>query len=219
MNILIFDTETISLNKPFCYNVGYCIYNTELGLIIDSKEFVIEQVWHNPMLFATAYYTEKRPYYVSGMRGKRIKLEKFGKVCQQMKKDIEQYEISYAYAFNSPFDDRVFTFNCDWFKCINPFDNVEILDIRGIAQKYIGFTWEYKAFCELYELFTEKGNYSTTAESFGKFLFGSDLIEEHTALSDAILETAILIQCLELGGEIGKNYKAYKSVPRKIEED
>ena len=29
MNILVFDTETIDIDHPFCYNVGYVIVNTE----------------------------------------------------------------------------------------------------------------------------------------------------------------------------------------------
>ena len=29
MNILVFDTETISVDKPFCYNIGYAIYDTD----------------------------------------------------------------------------------------------------------------------------------------------------------------------------------------------
>ena len=29
MNICVFDTETTSINKPFCYNVGYTIVNSE----------------------------------------------------------------------------------------------------------------------------------------------------------------------------------------------
>ena len=30
MNIMVFDTETVSVNKPFCYNIGYVIYNTDI---------------------------------------------------------------------------------------------------------------------------------------------------------------------------------------------
>ena len=54
MNILIFDTETTSLEKPFCYNIGYTIFNTDAAEIELKKDYVVEQVWHNPMLFTTA---------------------------------------------------------------------------------------------------------------------------------------------------------------------
>ena len=61
MKICVFDTETTNLEKPFCYNVGFLIYDTDEQKILEKKEFVIEQVWHNIPLFSTAYYADKRP--------------------------------------------------------------------------------------------------------------------------------------------------------------
>jgi hypothetical protein len=101
MNIIVFDTETTSIEKPFCYNVGYAIHNVDTATTLVKREFVCEQVWHNPMLFTTAYYSNKREMYVKRMRARKIKLEKFGFVCQQMIRDIEFFEIEYAYAYNS----------------------------------------------------------------------------------------------------------------------
>ena len=34
MNIVVFDTETIGLNKPWAYNIGYVIYNNILTVPI-----------------------------------------------------------------------------------------------------------------------------------------------------------------------------------------
>ena len=76
MRIMIFDTETTDINKCFCYNVGYVIYDTETETFVDSKEFVVEQIWHNLPLFSTAYYANKRQFYVKNMRAKKIKLDK-----------------------------------------------------------------------------------------------------------------------------------------------
>ena len=41
MNIMVFDTETVNLNKPFCYNVGYVIYNTDTDETLVKKDFVV----------------------------------------------------------------------------------------------------------------------------------------------------------------------------------
>ena len=79
MNIVIFDTETAgSINNPFAYNIGYTIYNTDKHETLVSKDFVVEQVWHNTPLFSSAYYADKRPLYVSRMRGRKTKMSKFG---------------------------------------------------------------------------------------------------------------------------------------------
>lgn len=216
MNIVIFDTETTNLEKPFCYNVGYAIFDTDTEQIVLTREFVIEQVWHNPMLFTTAYYADKRELYVSRMKARKIIMDKFGYVCQQMIRDFKAYEIAYAYAYNCAFDKKVFEWNCEWFKCNNPFDNIEILDIRGCVHEFIAHSKVFQDFCERGECFTESGNYSTTAETLFQFISGdSEFEEEHTALADSIIELDILRYCVDKGAEIGKAYKTYQSIMRK----
>ena len=214
MNIVIFDTETTSLDKPFCYNIGYIIINTETSERVLARDFVCEQVWHNPMLFSTAYYANKRDIYIKAMRLRKTKMDKFGYICQQMIRDFKNYEVHSAYAYNSSFDERVFNFNCDWFKCNNPFDNVSIYDIRGYAHHYICDD-DFKKWCEEREAFSDSGNYSTTAENIYRYISGyDDFVEEHTALADSEIETEILLFAVDMGAEIGTDYKAFKSVTR-----
>lgn len=217
-NVLIFDTETTSLDKPYCYNVGYVIADSETGEILKEREYIIDQIWSNLPLFNTAYYADKRSLYVSAMRGKRAKLRKWGHVTQTMIKDIEKYSVSGAYAFNSPFDDKVFSFNCEWFRTINPFDTVQIFDIRAYAHQFICNTDEYKEFCETNEFFSDSGNYSTTAECVFRFITkDTDFIEAHTALNDAEIETQILMYALCAGAEINTEYKTLRSLERLAE--
>lgn len=218
MNILIFDTETTSLDKPFCYNDGYLIYDTEAQQTILKRDFVVEQIWHNLPLFQTAYYADKRPLYVSAMKGKTTRMEKWGYITQQMCRDIKNYEVSSAYAYNSPFDEKVFNYNSEWFKTINPFDNVPIYDIRGYAHSFICNTPEYEKFCEQEKLFTDAGNYSTTAEAVFRYIEQDpDFEEAHTALADAEIELKILTAAMMKGAELEKDYPVKFSFERKVE--
>ena len=170
MIIVVFDTETAgTLKNPFAYNIGYTIYDTDKHETLVSKDFVVEQVWHNIPLFNSAYYADKRPIYVNRMRARKTKMSKFGYICQEMIRDFDKYGVSSAYAYNSPFDDNVFNTNCDWYKCVNPFDNIPIFDIRGYVHNFL-INDEYIEFCEKHECFTEQGNYSTTAETVYKFI-------------------------------------------------
>lgn len=216
MNICVFDTETTSINKPFCYNIGYVIYDTEHCCNVVEKDFVVEQVWHNPMLFSTAYYADKRPIYVKRMRAHTTIMDKFGYICQEMIRDFKTYDVKFAYAFNSPFDDNVFAFNCDWFKCNNPFDDITILDIRGFVHQFL-VDDNYKLFCEKNEYFTDSKNYSTTAETVYRYLFDNDFTEEHTALADSKIECEILNHCVFMGADYTTEYKVMRSIERLVE--
>lgn len=217
MNICIFDTETTSLEKPFCYNIGYVIVNAETYETLVKRSFVVEQIWHNLPLFSTAYYADKREIYVADMRARRTVMDKFGYICQQMSRDFRGYEVERAFAYNSSFDEKVFAFNCDWFKCNNPFDNIPIADIRGFAHCFL-VNGEFKQFCEENQYFTETGNYSTTAETIYRFISrDTDFIEAHTALDDSVIETAILFACLDRGAKIETVYPTKRSIVREVE--
>ena len=218
MNIVVFDTETTSVEKPFVYDIGYVVYDTETESVVLKRSYIVKQTWENRMLFSTAYYADKKEFYRQKMKAKAITKKPIAEIVAQMIADFEFYEIAYAYAFNSSFDEKVFDMNCEWHKVPTPFDNIEILDIRGLVHQKVAFTKAYQDFCENLKLFTESGNYSTTAESVYKFVSGKvEFIEEHTALADSEIELEILRYCIGLGGHYGAKYKTYQSIKRNVD--
>lgn len=218
MNVIIFDTETTDINKCFCYNIGYVIADIENDIILCKKDFVIEQIWHNLPLFSTAYYAEKRPLYVKALKARKAKLIKYGYACQEMIRDIKKFNVSCGYAYNSPFDVKVFNYNCDWFKCSNPLDIIPIFDIMGNVHNSI-INKEYFDFCEKYEKFTDSGNYTTNAETVYQYITNDiDFIEDHTALSDSIIEYEILKETIKNNKtELLKEYERKRVFKREIE--
>lgn len=218
MNVMIMDTETTGLDKPFCYDIGYCIYDTCQHMTIEQKHFVIEQIWHNLPLFESAYYAQKRPQYVQLMRQHKATMDKWGYVMREIHRDIQKYGITDAYAYNSDFDDKVITFNCDWFKCINPFENIAIHDIWGYASQYITNTSGYRNYCETHGYFTDTGNYKGSAEIVYQYIARDDNFEEaHMGLYDVEIETTILTFCIDfLGAQWNTDYEVKRILERVI---
>ena len=215
--VMILDTETTGLDKCFCYDCSWVIMDKDSGELIDFKANVVEQVWHNLPLFESAYYKEKRQKYVEMMRKHEAKMDKWGYVMREMKQDIRKYSISEVYAYNSDFDDKVIAYNCDWFKCNNPLENVAVYDIWGYASQFITKYADYELFCESNERFTDTGNYKGSAEVVYQFITdNADFIEEHMGLFDSEIEAQILKTCIDLGAEWGKEYKVNKVLAREI---
>ena len=218
MNVLILDTETTSLDKPFCYDISWIIMDSDSGTFIDMSSNVVEQTWHNLPLFESAYYKEKRPKYITMMRNHSAIMDKWGYIMGKLSRDIRRYNINDIYAYNSDFDDKVITFNCDWYKCNNPLDSVAVHDIWGYASAFITNTTEYLNFCEINSCFTDTGNYKGSAEVVYQFLTNNpEFIEEHMGLFDSEIEAKILYNCIQRGAQWATDYKVNKILPRQQE--
>lgn len=219
--VLVFDTETTSLNKPFCYNVGWIIADLEENgtyKVLEEKEFMVKQVWYNTMLFATAFYADKKEIYHDRIRQQFIQVKRFDEVINTLIESINHYKVKVAYAYNAPFDMRVFQFMTEWFHTPNPMAELPVYDIRAYFMDAVKDNDFFKVFCEENELFTDTGNYSTTAETAYKFLVNSiNFEEEHTALADSEIELDILNWCKNEGQNIFQEMDAPKSLPRLIE--
>jgi hypothetical protein len=214
---IVLDTETTSLDKPFCYDISWVIMNKNTGAVVDFKSNVVEQVWHNLPLFESAYYKEKRSKYVDMMRRHDAVMDKWGYIMRKLKADILKYSISEVYAYNSDFDDKVIAYNCDWFKCNNPLETIAVYDIWGYASEYITKNADYKAFCEDNSRFTDTGNYKGSAEVVYQFITkDAEFIEEHMGLFDSEIESAILWECINRGAEWATPYKPNKILPRPV---
>lgn len=216
MRVLIFDTETISLNKPFCYDIGYIIVETKTKKILVKRNYIVSQVWYNLPLFATAYYSEKRPIYIGKLRNRSLQLKPYGVIMRKIEHDIKRFNVTAAYAYNSKFDEKVFQFNCDWYKNINPLETLPIYDIRGYVHANIINEEDFIKFCDDNEYYTEYGNYSTTAETVYRYLKqNTNFIEDHTALSDSLIEFEILQYCIEKYGlKWNYEYKTKMTISR-----
>lgn len=197
MNKLVFDTEALDLNNRYVYNLGYVIMNEE-GKILVERDFTIKQVYDNAIAMATTYYSKKRPLYTSKMKGRTTHKKYWGIACQQMIRDIKNYQVKEAYAYNSGYDVGAFQLMVNTFKNINPLNKVKVVDIMDLLNILIN-TKEYYEYCKANNFITEKGNLKKSAEVvYGYITNNPNYIEEHTALEDSKIEATILQVLLDL---------------------
>ena len=196
---IVLDTETISLEKPFVYDLGYVIVNDN-GDIIAKKSYVISQVWNNKELFATAYYADKKPLYYARLKSGYSKKVGWGHAMRYLANDIKKYGITEIYAYNSKFDSRALNFMCAWYKVVNGLGGIEIQDIMNFI-KPITKSQDFINFCESNGYMT---NHKTPqpqkkAETLYRYLTNNaDYEEEHTGLEDSLIELQILMTALGL---------------------
>ena len=198
---IVLDTETISLEKPFVYDLGYVIVNDN-GDIIAKKSYVISQVWNNKELFATAYYADKKPLYYARLKSGYSKKVGWGHAMRYLANDIKKYGITEIYAYNSKFDSRALNFMCAWYKVVNGLGGIEIQDIMNFI-KPITKSQDFINFCESNGYMT---NHKTPqpqkkAETLYRYLTNNvGYEEEHTGLEDSLIELQILMTALGLLG-------------------
>lgn len=198
---IVLDTETISLEKPFVYDLGYVIVNDN-GDIIAKKSYVISQVWNNKELFATAYYANKKPLYYARLKSGYSKKVGWGHAMRYLANDIKKYGITEIYAYNSKFDSRALNFMCAWYKVVNGLGGIEIQDIMKFI-KPITTTQDYQEFCQTNGFMTESKTPQPQkkAETLYRYLTNNvDYEEEHTGLEDSLIELEILMTALGLLG-------------------
>lgn len=203
--IMLVDTEFIDLATPFVYDLSYTIATLENGVFEPLKIVgrVIKQVYDNKMLFATAYYSNKKPLYTSALRRKVYKKDFFGRVMNTMKNDIEKYGVECVMGYNVSADTRAIEFTAKHLGTSNALENVEIIDLMPIVQKAICDTMEYRQYAKDNGLITEKGYLKTGVESVAKFVYKNEkFVEKHLGVSDNHHELELLNVSMRNGAKI-----------------
>ena len=93
--------KRIAIAKPLIYDIGWIITD-RLGTIIDSKHFLIAEIFSVPSIFNTAYYADKRPIYLDMLYKKDIRVMPWNDVMEILIKDMKI--VDGVGAFNSMFD-------------------------------------------------------------------------------------------------------------------
>ena len=196
---LILDTETVSNNKGFSLYGNYvfdigatlCVIEDSNITILENLNYLVEEIYKDEDLMKNYFFGEDRlnSFY---KENNDIEICSWNKIIELFKKIIEDLEIEDYAAFNITFDMNSIQSTCDKLKTDNPFKDLTKVDLYNKSCQALADDENYKIFCVENGRVTEKGNIKSDAESVFAYLFNApSIIESHTALLDAILETKI----------------------------
>lgn len=204
---LVLDTETADLTGAV-YDVGYTIADKR-GNILLERTWLVEEIFTDAKKMMGAFYASKLFTHYAGMleRGE-IRLTPWATIVETMREDMADFGVTVLAAYNAGFDTRVMKATHKMLGYTGKVlaAPVKILDLWQFACETKLSQKQYKKIARENGWVSSKGNIKTGAEFAYRFITRDyAFIEDHTALSDARIETAILAECLRMKKRIPYN--------------
>ncbi len=195
LKIMTLDTETCDLQGNV-YDVGYTVANKR-GDIATSFNALVEEIFTDAEMMMGAFYAKKLfTHYAPMLDRGEISIKPWAEIVGQMRDDANTYGVNVVAAYNMGFDRRVMRQTNGLLGNGPILPKIEMLDIWQFACETKLSTATYKQIARCNGWVSSKGNIRTGAEYAYRFCSGDHgFIEDHTALSDAIIETDILAAC------------------------
>jgi hypothetical protein len=199
------DTETVggASNPTGMYNLGCVIHDKDGNIFATTSMLVME---HYDKIRNDDYAKKNFPIYEERLcRGEMTAIASEAQAVEVVRSLCKMYNVKYVMAYNSSFD---FTKTV----CRELLVDFEFIDIYLMALQTITHLKKYAKFCRENELYSRSGKTcSTSAESVYAFITdNADYTEEHTALSDAMIEMEIFKRCYAMHKKYTKNCHQYE---------
>ncbi|MCQ2603253.1 MAG: hypothetical protein MJ193_04925 [Clostridia bacterium] len=184
------DTETVggASTPTGMYNVGCVIHDKQGNIFATCSMLVME---HYDEIRNDDYAKKNFPIYEERLQtGEMSSVATEAEAVEIVRNLCKFYGVKYVMAYNSGFD-FVKT------ACRSLLDDFEFIDIYLMALQTITHLKKYRAFCIANGMKSKSGKTcATSAESVYAFITdNAEYTEEHTALSDALIEKAIFERC------------------------
>lgn len=199
------DTETVggASNPTGMYNLGCVIHDKDGNIFATTSMLVME---HYDKIRNDDYAKKNFSIYEERLcRGEMTAIASEAQAVEVVRSLCKMYNVKYVMAYNSSFD---FTKTV----CRELLVDFEFIDIYLMALQTITHLKKYAKFCRENELYSRSGKTcSTSAESVYAFITdNADYTEEHTALSDAMIEMEIFKRCYAMHKKYTKNCHQYE---------
>lgn len=214
--ILTLDTETPGL-QDCVYDFGFVIHNKK-GEAVFSYQALVDEIFTNPKKMTKAHFAKKVFTHYAGMLDRQeIRLLPWMQILRDFREVLADFDVDIISAYNLGFDLRALKRTNEKLgdglpMCTSALD---LIDVWQFACETILNSATYKHIARDLGWVSEAGNIRTSAEM--AFRFTSDnfgFIEDHTALSDALIESQILADCFATKQKIP--YGIYDKMPWRI---
>lgn len=194
--VIVLDTEGISGKRP--YNIGYLIGDLHGNIYVKRSFACMPCIWENlesAIRFAqenVREMTHKNIQEIFENPDNKYTWANIDEIREIFISDIISHGITEIWAYNCNFDKNGLKrlFGYDFFDRYK----VNWLDIWSAIVMTKCLSKKFVKFCKANNLVTENGNCKTSAEAVTAYLENDpNFTEEHTALSDCLLEYKLLI--------------------------
>lgn len=194
------DTETVggASNPTGMYNLGCVIHDKQGNILATTSMLVME---HYDEIRNDSYAKKNFPIYEERLcRGEMSAVATEIEAVEIVRNLCKFYGVKYVMAYNSAFD---FTKTA----CRELLADFEFIDIYLMALQTVTHLKKYAKFCRENAKYSRSGKtLSTSAETVFAFISNNaDYEEEHTALSDALIEMQIFKRCSAMHKKYTKN--------------
>jgi len=214
--ILTLDTETADLSGNV-YDVGYIIHD-RAGNELARFNALVEEIFTDAKIMMGAFYAKKLfSHYAPMLDRGEVGMMPWSDIVDRLRSDIVEYNVSTIAAYNIGFDMRAMsnTHRSLTGEARVLQSKIKVLDIWQFACEAKLKSRNYKKIAESFGWVSPKGNIKTGAEFAYRFCSGDHgFIEDHTALSDCVIEVEILRQCFKTKKKIP--YNVYNKAPWRI---
>ena len=198
--ILTLDTETADLSGNV-YDVGYIIHD-RAGNELTRFNALVEEIFTQPKIMMGAFYAKKLfSHYAPMLDRGEVGMMAWSDIVDRLRSDIVEYNVTTIAAYNIGFDMRAMN---STHRALTDENKVlespcKILDIWQFACETKLSQKSYANIAREMGWVSPAGNIKTGAEFAHRYCSGDySFIEDHTALSDARIETFIMAECFKL---------------------
>jgi len=204
LSIVTLDTETIGLTpKNYVYDVGL-VFHDKAGNIVCEYNALVKEIFTDGKMMTGAYFAAKTfSHYAPMLQSGEIMIKPWAQICQEIQALVIEHKVSVIAAYNLGFDKGAMTRTGQLLGSkafpVPPLGKYKMLDIWLFACTTKLQQKAYHHLAHAMDWVSNAGNVKTTAENAFRYVSGQhDFDEDHTALSDARIETKILAECYRM---------------------